>query len=240
MSCLVEIGDIYKIDMALERRKLTLAVSLLLCVFSVADGQAENSTFCSSQADCNPENIDLPNDNTLIRCANDGQRCLCTDCFRISTDGRCRLGLGCWKINTVGNGCILLDTQKDYFPLVISLYLTSGLALVLILLSIILMSCTIRNPHQRQFVSTRKRMDFVFASLIGLVVFSTAIFFGSISGGMALISSIDFEVLGDFFERCIWCWYRNCWVNSLCIPFVLMYSCPVMLNMYLCCVRMYV
>ena len=182
--------------MASERYLLTLV--FLSCLVILV--HAQNTSFCANSIDCYPDEITENGDvGTLILCGSGV--CQCLDCFEMA-DGKCVLSRGCWALNEARSACVGLNVQRDYFPLVISLYITSGLALFLILLSIFLMYCTIKDPRQSRFVNRRSKMDIIFSSLIGLVVFSTTVFFGSLAGSITLVFIINWEVLGDFFERC--------------------------------------
>ena len=179
-----------------------LALVLLSCVVILVHTQ--NSSFCANTLDCYPDEIAENGDvGNLIVCGGTGV-CQCIDCFQLANGnpGKCMLSSGCWALNQERSACVGLNSQRDYFPLVISLYITSGLSLFLILLSIFLMYCTIKDPHQRRLVNRRRKMDFIFSSLIGLVVFSTTVFFGSLAGSITLVFIINWEVLGDFFDRC--------------------------------------
>lgn len=168
------------------------SVFLLLSVFV-----AGTMGTCTTAEDCYPNVVDP----ALVRCIAGRNVCVCNECFDISAETqRCFLIDGCWKIE--GDMCIDKNDQRQHFPLMVSLYATSGLSIVLLLLVTILMKCALHKPEMRDFLNTRKKIDSIVALLFTVGMVSTLVFIGSIAGSLALLFSTDFDV-EDYFGRCI-------------------------------------
>ena len=176
-----------------RRSSLGIATGVLLLSVIVAESMGA----CTTATDCYPNAVS----DDLVQCIKKSNMCECNRCFYTSPETqRCALKDGCWKIED--DMCIDKNDQRQHFPLMVSLYATSGLSIVLLLLVTILMKCALHKPETRDFLNTRRKIDSVVALLFTVGMVSTIVFIGSIAGSLALLFSTDFEV-EDYFGRCI-------------------------------------
>ena len=169
----------------------TLISSLILLTSFIQTSNGQ----CESNFDCYPD-ISAPD---LVNCSTATKSCVCSGCFE-HQGGKCQVTNGCWKLNSEGTACEDLSDQIQYFPLLLSLYVTAGLSVVLLVLSVSLMWYTLKDPERVDILSWK--VTALMAVLAIVAAFSVLMFFGTVTGAMAMIFIIDFEVLDGYIGRC--------------------------------------